>query len=416
MRIYLQIIILVLLSVGGCNTVEREDVNTPIPVLNPSSTAVPEPIMESNTPLLNPSPSPSIRPEATNRSITFITDCSPTTVAELVNKIITPTPAPTSVISLSITPLPASLAPYIYVTQWGTGGVDDGQFSKPWGIAIDGEDNIYVSDSENNCIQKFDRNGAFITKWGGKGSQEGLFNSPEGITIDLEGNVYIADAKNKRIQKFTSYGEFITAWSGKDSKDKQLAPVYLETAPDGNIYVVNWLHRKPVKILDPVNSYITDWAPEEISDINGIKVDSEGFFYIVHTVVIAETTGEYNIINYLYKSAITKYDPSGKAIAYWPLQKEGESNYSVGITIDKKGYFYVGSFYEKYIQVVDPEGHLICRWGTEGTGNGQFDYPENMAVDSEGNLYVVDANNNRIQKFRPNPEFKFENFKNKEEN
>ena len=51
------------------------------------------------------------------------------------------------------------------------------------------------------------------------------------------------------------------------------------------------------------------------------------------------------------------------------------------------------------------EYHLQLRWGTEGTENGEFIVPHSMAFDSEGNIYVTDTNNHRIQKFTNDGEF-----------
>ena len=63
------------------------------------------------------------------------------------------------------------------------------------------------------------------------------------------------------------------------------------------------------------------------------------------------------------------------------------------------------------IQVFDPEGNYITRWGRKGSGDGEFDFggsggtPEDfagsVAVDSEGFIYVADVGNRRIQKFAP---------------
>jgi tripartite motif-containing protein 71 len=61
---------------------------------------------------------------------------------------------------------------------------------------------VYVTDVNNNRIQKFGSDGAFITSWGSEGSGEGQFLEPEGIDIDTEGNVYVADTGNFRIQVF----------------------------------------------------------------------------------------------------------------------------------------------------------------------------------------------------------------------
>jgi DNA-binding beta-propeller fold protein YncE len=77
-----------------------------------------------------------------------------------------------------------------------------GKFNNPAGVAIDSEDNVYITDVNNNRIQKFTSDGTFITSWGSEGEGEGQFSEPEGIDIDPEGNVYVADTGNFRIQVF----------------------------------------------------------------------------------------------------------------------------------------------------------------------------------------------------------------------
>ena len=49
----------------------------------------------------------------------------------------------------------------------------DGQFNEPFGIDVDSSNNVYVADSGNHRIEKFDSNGNFITKWGLLGSEDG---------------------------------------------------------------------------------------------------------------------------------------------------------------------------------------------------------------------------------------------------
>jgi DNA-binding beta-propeller fold protein YncE len=75
-------------------------------------------------------------------------------------------------------------------------GTEDGQFNGPTDIAVDSLGNVYVADSNNNRIQKFNGNGNFITKWGSLGAGDGEFDGPVGIAIDSSGNVYVADIDN----------------------------------------------------------------------------------------------------------------------------------------------------------------------------------------------------------------------------
>ncbi len=86
----------------------------------------------------------------------------------------------------------------------------DGNFNIPAGVAVDSARNIYVTDRNNDRIQKFDPNGTFLGRWGEECvvKEQGLeycngdFSNPMGISIDTEDNVYVAELANDRIQKF----------------------------------------------------------------------------------------------------------------------------------------------------------------------------------------------------------------------
>ena len=76
------------------------------------------------------------------------------------------------------------------------------------GITIDPSGNIYVSDTGNDRIQKFDSDGQFIKKWGSSGVGVSQFNRPDGITYDTgSGLVFVSDRKNARILVFTDDGK-----------------------------------------------------------------------------------------------------------------------------------------------------------------------------------------------------------------
>lgn len=75
------------------------------------------------------------------------------------------------------------------------------------------------------------------------------------------------------------------------------------------------------------------------------------------------------------------------------------------VAIDNSGNVYVADATNYRIQKFTPAGIFITKWGLEGTGNGQFDLPRGITVDNGGNVYVSDRNNNRIQKFDANGAF-----------
>ena len=97
---------------------------------------------------------------------------------------------------------------YSLAKSWGSKGLGEGQFELAHGVGIDSSGNVYVVDTDNYRVQKFDSNGKFITMWGSKGSGEGQFIHPHGIDVDSSGNVYVADQDKDSsiIQKFMSVG------------------------------------------------------------------------------------------------------------------------------------------------------------------------------------------------------------------
>jgi sugar lactone lactonase YvrE len=83
------------------------------------------------------------------------------------------------------------------------GGLEPGYFNNPTDIAIDNRNgDIYVVDTGNNRVQRFNSEGNFLSEFGQFGSENGSFNAPWGIAIDNQGFVYVSDSKNARVQKF----------------------------------------------------------------------------------------------------------------------------------------------------------------------------------------------------------------------
>ncbi|MEK3883325.1 S-layer homology domain-containing protein [Paenibacillus sp. PL2-23] len=81
------------------------------------------------------------------------------------------------------------------------------------------------------------------------------------------------------------------------------------------------------------------------------------------------------------------------------LPTHGLFDLPTDVAVDAEGNRYVADQYNHRIQKFDEEGRFLLKWGTYGSGNGQFDEPAEVEVDAEGNVYVLDELNNRVQKF-----------------
>ena len=80
-------------------------------------------------------------------------------------------------------------------------------------------------------------------------------------------------------------------------------------------------------------------------------------------------------------------------------------NYPRDIDVDSDGNIYVADTDNHRIQKFTPDGKFLMKWGIEGSDDGEFDGPCGIAISLLGNVYVADTGNHRIQKFTPDGKF-----------
>lgn len=89
-----------------------------------------------------------------------------------------------------------------------------GDFSKPAGVAVDPEGNLYVADTYNNRIEIFDADGQFVSTFGKAGDGPGYFARPKGVAIDGDGHIWVADGVQDRVQVFNKEGQLLISFGG----------------------------------------------------------------------------------------------------------------------------------------------------------------------------------------------------------
>jgi len=290
---------------------------------------------------------------------------------------------------------------YVFVSQWGSKGTGVGQFNFPARIALDIEENLYVIDYCNRRIHKFTSSGLIRWQWGSEGEGEGQFLAPNAITVDsLNGRIYVVD-NGRRIQKFTSDGGFITQWNVKFATS-------LTAVVFGNkkkhVYVYAGVNFDRIFEYNSIGEFIGMWChfPSPPTDECGKR----GYIYGV------AATSKNNIITLYcrfmdaglsHEFTIIESDPDGYVLRVWGsrIKKIDGNPGFTSIAVDKEDNIYMTDYENNCIWKFDLEGNLLARWGSKGSGEGQFNIPSGIAIDSKGNVYVADGKNNRIQKFRP---------------
>ncbi len=292
----------------------------------------------------------------------------------------------------AVQPVAAMTEVYNFVTQWGSYGSGDGQFQDPIGVAVDALGNVYVADTYNYQIQKFDSTGAFLAKWGSQGGADGQFNYPIGVAVDALGNVYVADYYYHRIQKFDTNGAFLAKWGSQGGADGQFQfPYGVAVDALGSVYVADTENHR-IQKFDSTGAFLAKWGAQGGADGQfqypyGVAVDALGNVYVAD----------------FFNRRIQKFDSTGAFLAKWGSQggADGQFQYPSGVAVDASGNVYVADTYNHRIQKFDSTGAFLAKWGSQGGADGQFQYPIGVAVYASGNVYVADYSNNRIQKFSP---------------
>ena len=275
----------------------------------------------------------------------------------------------------------------------GDGGpANAAQLKDPVDIVGDALGNVFIADSTNNRIRKVDRSG-IITTFAGSGvsgftgdngpASDARLRLPQGVALDFAGNLYVADSANYRVRKIAAAAPHIittVAGNGTFGDDGDLGPA--TAAQIGFVHSI---------VLDATgNLYIADRNWNKIR-----KVDTAG--------MISTVAGN---------SAFCGNTPcptgdGGPAIA-------AQLNSPEGIAIDPAGDIYIADGFNNRVRKVTAENGTIEPTDiiTTVAGNGdkayggdggaataaQLNFPQDVALDGMGNLYVGDFANRRIRR------------------
>ena len=254
----------------------------------------------------------------------------------------------------------------------------------PWGVAVNEQDEIAVSDTGNHKIHLFKSDGTHIRSFGGEGTQLGEFNRPAGITFHVD-NIIVAEQNNNRVQEVSKQGQYLSHFGEKGSLDRQLNhPCGLSIDSDGNILVADF-NNKLIKVFSAGGQFLSKIGKEGSFTKPFHCIQHDNYLIVSdsddHSVKLFNRKG-----NFLYK-----FGKKGNA--------DGEFNIPRCLSMDKAGHLMVCDKGNYRIQVFDLSGKFVTKFGRKGSGMGEFDTPVSATVLSDGKIVVTDFQNHRIQLF-----------------
>jgi DNA-binding beta-propeller fold protein YncE len=255
--------------------------------------------------------------------------------------------------------LPAGNNPF----DWGTKGVQESSASLNWaqGVGYDPQDgNVWVANTRNNRIDEFSTDGTSIASCPNTSRLTSTFNWPMAVAFDPSGTMYVADTFNNRIQAVSV---------SQCAQSTTVTPIWsIGTRGSGTGQFI-----KPWDIVfDPTQDRIL------VADTNNSRI-----------VVLSPSTGAWEGVLPI---------PQGTAA--------GQIEQPEGIAVDAAGNIWIADTGNNRVEEFTSAGvfadQMIGSYGCcFSAPNNEFNAPQGLAFDSVGQLYVADANNNRIQVYQP---------------
>lgn len=259
-----------------------------------------------------------------------------------------------------------------------------GAVSGPYRVAVDSHGNIFTTDNPagGGRVVKLSSSGQVLTTWRLQGST----TVSVGIAVDRQDNVYVTDSIGTNVQKFTDNGQWEATYDLQQfTPGSPVAPNGIDVDASGNMYVAA-TDIAAIEKLSPSGQLLAKWGsqgsgPLQFDFPEDVAVDAQGTIYVADS----------------FNDRVQKLSPSGQFLLQWKVQQHQSPQ---DVAVDRTGHIYVAM--ASRVEEFDASGHLVRSWHDDAnhllTDPGQFDRAYGVTLDAKNNLYVADHYGNRIQK------------------
>jgi len=287
--------------------------------------------------------------------------------------------------------------PYTLVKTWGDKGTRQGQFNEPTGIAV-ANDEVFVSDSRNKRIQVFDFDGRFKRIIGNKEIITEQLARPMNLTITND-ELYVADYFNDQIYVYTLNGNIKRRIGESGSNDGQFnAPGGVAVANNGDVFMADFYNQRAQQ-LQADGQFVRQWGITQQIGVFGGKLN--------YPTDVAIGNGNTLYVADGYNDRILAYNVEGELIHKWggPLAMNIFGPFNgwfatvTGVAVGPQGNVFVADFYNDRVQKFTPDGKFLNKFGVKSTDVAHTAIA--VAIASDGTVFVADYANNQVQKWKP---------------
>jgi DNA-binding beta-propeller fold protein YncE len=250
----------------------------------------------------------------------------------------------------------------------------------PHGVAVDGRGNIYVVDSGNDRIVKFDPSGRELVTFGKKGSGPGQFLKPLVVAISPQGNIVVLDSETSWIQVFAPDGKFLNRLAGPDMS--LYHPAGLAVSSDGTVAIADTGGNRIVLIDSDgklKGSPITGVEKQPFSQPTDTYFDARGGIHVYQTASPKAPSMLFHLTS------------TGQLASKWIAPDASSTVDTPRFALAPDGRVYMTDPHQQQVRVYDANGaqyHLINMVGNEAA---PLKLVAGIAIDGQGRVYVLDA-------------------------
>jgi DNA-binding beta-propeller fold protein YncE len=217
-----------------------------------------------------------------------------------------------------------------------------------------------------------------------------ILGRPYGIGVDSKNRVYVADSFVSAVFVFDLEKKKTNLLrNGSEAKFGTIIGLTVDNAD--RVFIVDALMHR-VALLSPDWKIETYFGDDNLQHPGGIAIDEENrFLYVVDTG--AQRVAVFDADNFKFLRTVGGPPKS--------VGDEDPSTFSKpsNVAVDKEGNVYVSDTMNNRVQIFDPDGKFISMFGKAGDGPGDFARPKGIAIDGDSHIWVADAFTNRIQIF-----------------